>query len=402
MKKLLFAFIAFTMLACSSDDSAPANPNNGNPNPENPNPENPNPEECTNVYTGNVWLKTQAEVDAFAANGYCKIDGQLSIGSKSFSDPTISDITNISGLAGLKEVNGIVLIKNNPQLTSLEGLNNLKRIGGYLAIMYNNGLTNLNGLSSLALIQSAYTFGLRIESNNALVSLEGLENVQEVSYLDIISNPLLQNFQGLNGLKKVTQLFVFAENNALSSFQGLENLETVHNCAFNQGQFTSFEGLNALKNVNKLSLFDCNNLVSFEGLENIEVLLSLEVESCDALESFNGLQNMKKISNLSITSNSSLATLTHFSGLTSFFKSPDVMNNNFHIGNNGALESLDGLQNLTQFEGTLLIRWNGALDNFCALSNVLPTAVLDTNSAINNNLYNPTVQNIIAGNCSQP
>lgn len=63
--------------------------------------------------------------------------------------------------------------------------------------------------------------------------------------------------------------------------------------------------------------------------------------------------------------------------------------------------SLDGLQNLEQFSGYLSIYENWSLRNFCAISKVLSLERNDIGFSKYRNAYNPTREDILAGNCSQ-
>jgi hypothetical protein len=60
---------------------------------------------------------------------------------------------------------------------------------------------------------------------------------------------------------------------------------------------------------------------------------------------------------------------------------------------------LEGLQNINSFNGKLKFRNNQALSNFCAVSNSINAA---ESIDIQNNAYNPSKEDILAGNCSQP
>lgn len=432
MKKLLFAFMAVTLFACSGDDSTPVDPNNGNPNPENPNPV----EVCDNVYNGNVELSTQEELDAFAAHGYCKINGKLSIGFR-IEDvggdgeeivPIYSTITSLAGLSTIRQITGGLQISGNPLLPNLEGLNNLKSVGAGLGIGNNTQLVDISALSSLTELSQTNIFGsLYIQDNPVLPNLHGLENIKSAYDVIVENNWALQDFQGLNGLEKVHQMFTVADNTAMTSFQGLNSLKEValsfgvsgSNALLSLDGLDSLETVNMLsvgyctgltslgaapqlKNVTILSLYNLPSLVSLEALTNVEQIASIYITHCTALTSLNGLQNVKEVGNLQISNNNSLTSLSQLSGLTTVKPSPDYLENNFWIYNNDAIQSLDGLQNIIQFEASLSISKNDGLSDFCALSTILSTAVLNDPAYIANNLYNPTVQDIASGNCSQP
>ena len=70
------------------------------------------------------------------------------------------------------------------------------------------------------------------------------------------------------------------------------------------------------------------------------------------------------------------------------------------IISNSTLISLEGLSNLTSVGGSLSIETNNVLSDLCGIRNIL-TNGSHGNVIIQYNLFNPTVIDIIAGNCSQ-
>src|SRR5690606_33815833 len=77
-----------------------------------------------NVFDGRIWLKTQAELDAFGANNYTHITGQLVIGTRYELD--FSDITDLSSLTSLISIGENLFIAGNENLANLNGLHNLE------------------------------------------------------------------------------------------------------------------------------------------------------------------------------------------------------------------------------------------------------------------------------------
>jgi hypothetical protein len=342
MKKLLFAFMAVSLFACNSDDSAPADPNNGNP-------ENPNPAECTNVYTGNVWLKNQAEVDAFAANGYCKIVGELAIGSA--PESALSDITDISELESLQSVTKRIIVINSPGLASINGLQNIKNATEFL--IQRTGITNLIGCPDF--VEGAQVM---LSAPNK-ISLEG-----------------------------------FVPKNYMSfSLYGDADLE----------HFALYPNVHILKQV-MLQGFKGETL---EGLENIKKIAGLNVRYSVNLISLKGLENVTNLTYLTVGKNPELISLEHLSGVTSIDLIPEIHDSfsnpsSIDISSNDKLQSLHGLENVVSF-GVFFMTFvnNPLLSDFCPIRPCLQNKP-DTNWNTFNNKFNPTKQNVIAGNCSQP
>jgi hypothetical protein len=137
------------------------------------------------VFTGDVFLATQAQVDAFD-NTITSITGFLVIEG--------SDINDLSPLSSLVIVGGILEIRNNPALQSLAGLDALTSVGGILSISNNAALTSLTGLDGLITVGG----NLVIQFNNALASLSGLDALTSVGgFLFIGNNSALTEFCSL-------------------------------------------------------------------------------------------------------------------------------------------------------------------------------------------------------------
>ncbi len=159
----------------------------------------------------------QAQIDGFQTNypNCTEIEGDVMIDG--------DDITNLNGLNVLTAIWGHLSIgntpNNNPVLTSLSGLDNITYIGGNLLICGNNALTNLTGLEGLDSIEM-----LRIVSNDALTSLVGVEGLTSIGDLEINENNTLVSLTGLEGLTSVEYLSLM-RNNTLAYLTGLENIE---------------------------------------------------------------------------------------------------------------------------------------------------------------------------------
>ena len=392
MKKLLFAFLAMTLFACSSDDSAPVNPNNENPE----NPENPNPvQECDKVYTGDLILQTQADVNAYA--GYCKIDGDLYIGV--LPD---TDIIDLSPLQTLQEVKGTLLI-DSTEIQSLHGLENLKTVYG-LKISYNNNLTSLDKLSSFEGIdpENEEGGGVEISSNSALANLKGLEHLTVVYRLWISSGTMI-DLSGLEGLKEVKMLYI-GRNNALKTLHGLENLKTIGLLELDgNSNLESLSVFSTILSINSIYIKSSPKIINLIGFEGLTKLQSLLIADNPLLDSLNGLQNLKTVNTLHINNCPQLTSLSTLAGITSFStQTADGFNHapQFGLYSMQGLTSLDGLQNVTAFTGgEMKIKECFALSNYCAIQDLATqnnfTFVCDSNA------FNPNIYDLINGNCSQ-
>lgn len=125
---------------------------------------------CTSIFTGDITVATQAEVDALPIQ-YTQITGRLNI--------LAGDISDLSKFSQLREIGRRLLIQDCPLITDLTGFTSLEAIGSLdpneeFVVRRMDGLTTLNGLQSL--ISVGRRVGIR--QNPVLTTLEGLNNLQ--------------------------------------------------------------------------------------------------------------------------------------------------------------------------------------------------------------------------------
>ncbi|WP_046755478.1 leucine-rich repeat domain-containing protein [Kordia jejudonensis] len=314
---------------------------------------------CTStggIYNGDVTLFSQSDVNEFGAQNFTTINGNLTIGDYQFG----SNITNLTPLNLLENVDEFLTISNNPNLISLDGLSNVTS-ANLLVIDNNASLNSISSLSSLTSLE----FGFRISNNNALTSLDGLENVNATANLNVtlVNNPVLASLDPL-------QSYTVANGINISNCQAISSLAPLSN-------LTSFSTVD-------LSFLPL--LTSLQGLNQLTNASILRIRDVDALTDISALSNVTSASIVS-------------------------------IGGNDALTNLDGLENLLSVDWMLIgkdIEFdivvnspNTNLTNFCALQNLFTNGTYPTTTStfsgiyIENNPFNPSIQNIIDGNCSQ-
>ncbi len=295
----------------------------------------------TNIFTGEVELLTQQDVDDFGAHNYSAVDGRLLIGDD--RNPTPESIVSLEPLWALTLVSSSLRIEYNTALTNVDGLNNIKETGNLL-LEYNDALTNVNGLSSLTT-----TLGFYIYGNPLLTTIEGLSKLTLVDYLYINGNASLTTLNGLQSLAIINETLEISRT--------------------------------ALTNIDALS-----NITSLE--------YDLEIVNNEVLTSIDGLSNLMSVGEgIYIENNTILTNLEGFTGLT-------TVGEEIYIYNNNALLNADGLSNLTTVGGDLEFYENDLMSNYCGLN----TLIIDnsyTDFRASSNAYNPTTQDIIDGNCSQ-
>ena len=128
------------------------------------------------IYTGNIIVTTQAEVDSLRATLVDKtiIKGNLTIGYTSGNSRT--HITDLTPLSNIVRITGNLRIQQNGQLVNLNGLNNLQTILGFFSVENNGKLITLGDFSNLQIIGR----GFGIENNGKLTDLGDFTALQSI------------------------------------------------------------------------------------------------------------------------------------------------------------------------------------------------------------------------------
>lgn len=146
-----------------------------------------------NIYSGDIYLNNQQEVDDFGIMGYTTVTGDVII------QPSIpTTFTNLKGLSSLTSIGGTLTIAKTIGLQNFSDLRNLSTIGGDIMLLYNQGLTSI-GLESLTSVGN-YFF---INYNEDLIDLEGLTQLKSnggKTDLSIWNNSKLKDFCGIKPL----------------------------------------------------------------------------------------------------------------------------------------------------------------------------------------------------------
>ena len=278
--------------------------------------------------------------------------------------------------------------------------------------------------------------GYKKVKGNVSINPYGFKTLQKLDNLlteiegSLILEGTLTNFDGLYGLKTITEDLVI--QSYLTSFAGLSNLETIGGNfkiidSSSLNALTSFEGLSKLNyiggdfEVNASSSYSSSleALASFKGLENLEKIngnfkiiassssssAAASSSSLKALTSFEGLSKLNYIGgdfevNASSSYSSSLEALASFKGLENLEK----INGNFKI----IASSSSSLKALTSFEGLSKLNYIGgdfevnpknlkslSLDNLTTIGGdaninidrMIETLNLNKLNSINGNLY---------------
>jgi len=333
-----------------------------------------------------ITFTTQEEIDNFQSNypGCTEVEGDVTING--------DDIANLNGLDILTAIGGDLVIGDtlnpptaNPLLTNLDGLESLTTLGGDLNIISNQALVSLTGLENLEQIEGSLIIGdawfFSAWGNPSLASLSGLDNLTSIGgSLKILKNSSLTSIIGLNNLAYIEEDIII-ENENLTSLSGLENITSVEGDIWlgygglgGNSSLTSLTGFDNLTSIGAglylynndslTSLADLENLTSIGGTLTIGHVGSIGNMGNASLLNLNGLQNLNFVgAHLSINGNESLASLSGLEGLT-------FLGGTLGIANSQSLISLTALVNLTSVGGDLSVGGNSSLTRLSGLENI--------------------------------
>ncbi|MEX0288493.1 MAG: hypothetical protein AB3N14_05235 [Flavobacteriaceae bacterium] len=366
------------------------------------------------VFTGDVQLNTQQEVEEFGAQGYNKIEGNLFIGK---DDNITNDIDDLSSLNDLMEVSGTVNVADTI-LEYLEGFDNLTSVGSAFRLAHNNQLINLDALANLENVGDLIVGGFALES------IKGLSKVTSVNGLAVGGTYKLTSLEGLENLTEVKGFLTIHSNFVLVDLLPLSQVTgTVENLQIAGCLSTNLEGLHNITRVeNGISIIGNDELRNLNGLRNITYggSFDLIIESNSELQNLDGLNQLTSIGReLYIQYNPNLTNLNGLDNVTTIggqvwiwenlaFESLEALSKveeirgPLRIKGNNALTNLNGLENLRILQGDLQINENENLSDLCGLQDFF---INDQHAEarfhfIDKNAYNPTREDIIDGNCS--
>lgn len=135
------------------------------------------------IFTQDVILRTQAEVDAFDSTTTV-INGNLIIDGEGTSDAII----DLSKLSKLEAISGDLIIKNNDFLKNVDGFFNLGYLRGSLLVTENFSLFNLNGLRNIKTMMSLSLCDIIVGNNYSLKHLPKFPAMKNIYGSLIITN----------------------------------------------------------------------------------------------------------------------------------------------------------------------------------------------------------------------
>lgn len=225
-------------------------------------------------------------------------------------------------------------------------------IHGEMNIVSNAVLLNLQGLNSLTITDGF----VNIQFNPALTSLTGLSSLATINGNGIIGHNALTNLTGLNGLQHVSGSLLIQPATYFPSYTPTE----LAICE----DLTSLTGLSSLAAIDGgLNVENNPQLVNLVGLSALQtVSTSMTVQNNTAMSTLNGLQTLSYIGGAVLLANNALKNLTGLEGLTAINESlyvqpppwcPGLTSAQFIVCD--SVTTLSGLENVALIQGELSI-----------------------------------------------
>jgi hypothetical protein len=352
MKKILVIFLLTSLISCSKVDTS---------------------DQTEFLF---YIIQNQDDVDNFKAT---RIFGDLQIDGEAVHD--------LSGLSTLTSVGAIVI--RNTQLTNLQGLHNLQNLRGKVHLENNPLLEDVTALSNI----STQIITLNLIENASLSDLTGLNIAYDADQLHIEAIPIenLEVFTNINHINTLT-LFYLPE---LNSIEGLIGLESIDEQLLLEGLpiLFSLEGFNNVHSISTdLKIIDLN-ISDFHGFNGLVTCKSIEMRDLSHLQSMEGFDSLEYVAESILIKDCTF--IEEFNGFPSLNTTQGITINNLY-----SLTTISGLQDLSVILNDLVIIENNFLTDYCGLETFLMNGGLGGSYEVFNNAYNPTLQDIIDGNCS--
>lgn len=262
-----------------------------------------------------VSIENQAELEAL--EGCEVIDGDLSL----------SGATDLRPLHALRRV--VHVLSLGGRLTSLAGLEQLESIRELQ--LDNLTVSEVPTLPRLRVL--AY---LTVENTN-LEDLSLIRDATGISWLNLLSNPVLAS---LNGLSSDQLVNVHIDGNpVLTDLRGLSRAPATIDLSIRDSGIQNFDGLSQLSSIYSLVLEHDSQLQNLDALANVEFTNTLAISGCSSLTHLPEFSRTTELNTLHLTNNEKLEIGSSFSALQ------------HHTAN----RSSSGF-----YEGTLLIQSDGS------------------------------------------
>lgn len=306
------------------------------------------------VYIGDVILSSQEEVNAFAAQGYTKIIGNLILGStqREWSSTYCNWIQFIDG-------NGGLYYSDNTSINDLAKLRLIHISGG----IYLHQLKEITTLSFLSLL--THINFLSIGGCDKIKDYSQLSMLTSLQQLQFMGNNPVNDYSFLSSLTSLTYL-KFENSGSINDILFLGNLTNLKALHIFGTTVTSrdFSPISRVTSLNKLYLA-YNDITDISFIENLTLMDNLNLESM-SITDITPIKNLKSITRLSLY-NLDISDLSPIAGLTS------VKTMNLCLNN---IRSISPLANLTSLTELRLGEWEDVNNN--TVNNITPLEKLNS------------------------
>ena len=318
------------------------------------------PEPEQKILEGTIDLNSQDLVESFGAEGYTEITGSLNI---------YGSVTDLSALSSLELVGEDLIVSNADNLVSLNGLENLVSIGDTAQFIGNDALSDISALADLSVATAVFFVG-----NNALQTISGFTQTTSLnSLLQINNNTNLEVISGFQNLEMLRGNLQITNNPMLTDLSGFSNLKSL------SGEF------------GELWLNNNDSLTDIIPLSSLEVAMGVIIDGNAVLPEITIFNHFTSLHIVEITNNGELVSIQGFDALTNV----DLL---LKIRFNTLLTTITAFGNLTSVGERVEIGYNSVLEDFCTFNNLI-TNGFSGSFDVSVNSYNPTLQDMIDGNC---
>ena len=370
------------------------------------------------IYTGDIIVSTQAEVDSLRTTlaGKTIIDGNVFIGYGLVDDTLRSDITDLTPLSNVSHITGTLFLRRNGSLVNLNGLTHLQTIGGnfrigaaitdhdhtklttlgtfpalqtiggLFSVLNNDALTDLGDFPVLQTIGG----GFWMEGNDTLTDLGTFPALQTIGeWFYVVKSDLLTSLGNFPVLQTVGGYFRVQNNAKLTDLGDFSVLQSIGGYFYvtNNDTLTTLGNFPVLTSIgvgsitvpslgeytenasivveNNSSLSDCYTLTDFlpggDHAVSGEIYINNNAGVCT---------NQSALSNTIYRGNITVTTQAAVNDLSTTLAGKTRIDGNLTIGSSSDITDLTPLSNIVRITGNLTIQQNGQLANLNALTHL--------------------------------
>src|SRR5690606_27782110 len=239
-----------------------------------------------------------------------------------------------------------------------------------------NGIIDLTPLQNV----SEVVQDVKIEFNEDLVSLAGLDFTAIGGDFSIYYNAALSSIDGFNNLTTIGGELYIGYDWALNAINGFNNLQSVGKVSLSNLSLNSLSGFDSLTTIDgDLWFFAESGLEFFTAFSSLQHIQRKFDATYTQLKNLNGLSALSSVGGNFIISGGQMEDFTGLSSLTTIGGYVSLMN--IQAG------SFAGLENLSAIGGFLVIASNDYLFDISALENIDPDTIQDLIIVENPQLY---------------